>query len=189
MKRLIVVTGNKDKFREISLVLKEFGIEPVMKGIKLDEVGDTLEEVAMRKVNEAYGKLRRPLIVDDTGIFFKAYRNFPGIYAKRIYLGIGFQGLLKLLENKSREAYFRSVVCYCDGKCRIFSGELHGSIQRKVYRDKFSRGKFPYERIFIPEGMKKPISLMPLQKKIKFSHRAIAVRKFARWLTLTRQSW
>ncbi len=182
--KLFVVTGNKDKFKEISLVLKQYGIEHVMKNIELDEIGNTLEEIAMNKAKEAYRKIRKPLIVDDTGIFFKAYRNFPGIHAKRIYLSIGFEGLLKLLKNRTKKACFKSIICYCDGKCRIFSGELRGNIQNKIHFDKFSRERFPYDRIFIPDGFDKPISLMPLNKKIEFSHRAKAVRKFARWSTV-----
>ncbi len=181
--KLVVVTGNKDKFKEISLVLKQFGINSVMRDMELYETGDTLEEIAMNKAKEAFKRIRKPLIVDDTGIFFSAYKNFPGIYAKRIYLSIGFEGLLKLLKGKTRKAYFKSAVCYFDGKSKTFSGKLYGTIQKKIHSDRFSREKFPYDRIFIPDGFDKPISLMPLDKKIEFSHRAIAVRKFARWFS------
>jgi XTP/dITP diphosphohydrolase len=187
--KLFVVTANRDKFKEISLVLRQFGINSVMRDIELHETGDTLEEISMNKAKEAYRKIKKPLIVDDTGIFFKAYRNFPGIYARRIYLGIGFEGLLKLLKDKSRGAYYKSVVCFYDGKHgKIFSGKLNGTIQKKIYKDKFSREKFPYDRIFVPDGFDKPISLMPLHKKIEFSHRAAAVRKFARWFSQRQKS-
>ena len=179
--KLVVVTSNQDKSNEIKAVLSEFDIKAVMKNIELSEIGDTIEEVALNKAKEAYRKIRKPLIVDDTGIFFRAYKNFPGIYAKRVYLSIGFEGLLKLLEGKTRKAYFKSAICFYDGRYKTFSGKLNGTIQKDIHRDRFAREKFPYDRIFVPDGSDRPISLLSLSKKIEFSHRAVAVRKFARW--------
>jgi XTP/dITP diphosphohydrolase len=182
MKSILVVTTNEDKFKEISMVLKEFGIKTKKVSVELHEYGGTVEEVAMNKARGAYKKLKKPLIVDDTGIFFSAYKDFPGILAKRFYLSLGYDGLMKLLENKTRKAYYHAVICYCDGRIlKTFSGKLHGTIVRKIHADKFQRQKFPYDRIFIENTYKKPVSLLKWKEKIKISHRSKAVRKFARW--------
>ena len=180
--KITIVTSNKNKFQEISHVLAHSGIKCEMKNLQMQELGQTLEEVAASKARQAYSKFKRPVIVDDTGIFFKAYRNFPGMYAKRIYLSIGLGGLLKLLEGKTRSAYFKTTVAYCNGRqVHVFCGELHGKIEKRIHA-KSPRKKFPYERIFIPNGSGVPLSMLSLDKKAKISHRAIATQKLARWL-------
>lgn len=148
----------------------------------MPEYGNTIEEIAKNKARQAFNKIKKPLIVDDTGIFFSAYNNFPGLIAKRLYIAIGFSGLLKLLKKKSRKAYFKAVICYYDGrKMKLFDGKLHGNIVKKIHPDRFKRKKFPYDQIFFASGSRKPVSSMTLKDKIKTSHRAKAVRKFARW--------
>jgi len=183
MKSVLIVTSNEDKFKEISMVLNEFSIKAKRINLDFPEHGENIEGVAENKAKEAFRKVKKPLIVEDTGIFFSAYKDFPGGYAKRIYKSLGLTGLIKLLENKSRKAYFQTVICYYDGKrTKTFSGKLHGTIVKKIHTDKFLRQKFPYDRIFIENKYKKPVSLLTLEEKIKISHRAKAAEKFARWL-------
>ena len=183
MRSVLVVTSNEDKFKEISLVLNKSDIKTKRINLDFPEYGENIEEVAKNKAKEAFKRVRKPLIVEDTAILFTAYKDFPGNYAKRIYKSLGLTGLIKLLENKSRKAYFQTVICYYDGKrTKTFSGKLHGTIVKKIHTDKFLRQKFPYDRIFIENKYKKPVSLLTLEEKIKISHRAKAAEKFARWL-------
>ena len=44
---------------------------------------DSLEEVAQAKAEQAFEQLKKPVIVEDTGVFFEAYSNFSGQIAKR----------------------------------------------------------------------------------------------------------
>ncbi len=175
--QITVVTGNKDKFDEISLVLGEYSIEPEMSHFDFAESGKTLEEIAVSKAQQAFSVLKKPLIVDDTGVFFEAVPDFPGIYAKRVFQEIGYAGLMNVLANKPKNAFFRTVVCFTDSSAvRTFDGICRGRIVEPVNAS--DRQLFPYEQIFVPEGHERRFSDFTLAEKIKISHRAIAVAKF-----------
>ncbi len=179
-KFITVVTGNKDKYNEIKKILESYGIKSEQVPLSFPETKENVEEISIEKAKNAFSVLKRPLIVDDTGVFFDAYENFPGHLAKRIYHSLGFKGLLKLVEGEERGASFKTVVCYIDEKTiKTFVGELRGAITTKVYPT--SRVDLPYERIFIPEGFDRPMCMLDIEEKNKISHRSKAVRKFAEW--------
>lgn len=178
--KINVVTTNKDKYEEIANILKLNGIESEQLSLEMIELGDTLEEITTSKAKQAFEKAKEPVLVDDTGMFFNAYNNFPGIFAKRMYKSLGFEGLFKLLENKDRSAMFSSVVCFYDGKeFHHFRGDMHGHIDTKVNQRSYEQ--FPYDSIFVPLG-RKPLCEISIQDRKDISHRSIAVAKFCKWL-------
>lgn len=177
---IIIATTNLSKYEEISAVLKTFCVTSEMAPVECDEHGETLEEIAEAKARQAYAKIKKPLITEDTGIFFSAYKNFPGTRAKRVFLDIGFDGILKKLYGKRREAAFRTAICYTDGvREKIFTGELKGRIAGAPAGS--ASENVPYEKIFIPTGGGAPLSFMSRGEKNAISHRAQAARKFAEW--------
>ncbi|MFH2021203.1 MAG: non-canonical purine NTP pyrophosphatase [archaeon] len=178
---LFIVTSNKHKVEEARAVFSEYGIE--IKQIADEKIEtkemDLLEtaEFNAKMYNEKYNK---PVIVDDTGVFFSAFPNFPGNHPKLIFELLGYKGLLKLLDGEDRNAEFRTVVSYCDqGIVTTFSGSLKCIAASQVY-DK-DKDVLPYERILMLDG--KPISGISRDEKNKISHRAIAFRKVADFLT------
>ncbi|MFH1586279.1 MAG: non-canonical purine NTP pyrophosphatase [Candidatus Diapherotrites archaeon] len=180
---LYFVTGNKHKVREIREMLSPMGIKIIQKNLDIIEPDfSSIEKVAESKARQALEKLKKPLIVEDTGIYFKAYRNFPGALAKRIWLEIGFDGLFRLLKGKNRKAYFKSTICYIAPrkKPKLFSGEMRGRIIDWVKSPHADR--LPYEKIFIPNGLRKVVVDLNLVEKNKISHRAKATRKLADYL-------
>ncbi len=183
--KLYFVTTNEHKVEEVSHVLEPYGIavEQVHQELAEPDVGSQ-EKVALYKAEQAYARLKKPVIVEDTGVYFKAYHDFPGIFAKRIYLGIGFKGLLKLLKGEDRRAMFKVVIVLQWGKRKhqrkLFVGTLRGRMGSKLKKPHSKR--LAYEKLFIPAGYSKAIVEMPLSEKNKFSHRAVATHKLARWL-------
>ena len=176
--QISVVTSNKGKFLEIKEILEKFGVQAIQEQIETKEEGNTLKERCLSKAKDAFSKLKKPLIVDDTGLFFKAYENFPGAFPKKVFTELGFEGLLKKLEGKSRNAQFKTLICYTDGKIKkFFEGDLNGRISEKVFVG--GHESLPYDRIFIPEGYSVPFCLISDTEKNKISHRAKAVEKFA----------
>ena len=180
MRSVLVVTSNHDKFQEIAAALRDFRITARMGKADFEEHGADLEMIAKDKAKQAYAHFRKPLLVDDTGIYFHACRNFPGHRAKRVYEEMGLEGVFGELKGKNRNAHFKTVLCFTDGKrTKSFSGTLHGTITEKIYP--LARQQFPYERVFLIDG--KPLALLPIKEKIRISHRAQAARKFAAWWT------
>lgn len=187
--KIVVCTGNKNKFQEISTILDRYDIEAEHVEIDLDENGSSLEDNVVSKAKQAFEKIGKPLIVDDTGIFFTAYRDFPGHRAKRVFRINGFEGLFRALDGRDREAYFKCLICYIDkSQIKIFEGTLDGKITHHVYESP-GYDEFPYVKIFIPKGQEKPLSMMTYEQKSKIDHRGKAIRKFVEFFAKDDQGW
>jgi XTP/dITP diphosphohydrolase len=175
MKILYFITGNKGKAQEAEQKLQSLGFTVVPKDLGYPEVqADTLEEVALRGVEHVQVRFDKPFILEDAGLFIDALHGFPGVYSKYVFLTIGLQGILRLLEReKNKDAVFRSVYAYSEpGKKPILGiGECKGKISPE------SRGKngFGYDPIFIPNGSEKTFGEMTIKEKNSYSHRAKAL--------------
>ena len=180
--QISVVTSNKGKFLEIKEILKKFGLQSIQEPIETKEDWNTLEERCLSKAKDAFSKLQKPLIVDDTGLFFEAFENFPGPFPKMVFSELGFDGIFKKLEGKSRNAQFKTLICYTNGKIKkLFEGDLNGRISEKIFDG--GHESLPYDRIFIPDGYSVPFCLISDAEKNKISHRAKAVEGFAKWFS------
>ncbi|MBI4053326.1 MAG: non-canonical purine NTP pyrophosphatase [Candidatus Diapherotrites archaeon] len=183
---LFLVSTNDFKFDEIKKILGGYGVKIEQKKIELDEPDlKSLEEIALAKARHAYSLVKKPLIVEDTGVFFDALPGFPGTKAKRAWLELGFEGLFKKLEGKDRSARFKSVICLMNSPqdYKFFAGELEGRILEKVVMPEAKR--LPYEKIFEPDGGKKALVEFSVEEKNAFSHRAIAAGKLGEYLAKT----
>lgn len=178
-KRIIFITGNSSKFEEAEEAVKKLGIILEQKDIELDEVQSLdQKEVVAKKAEQAFRALKKPVIVDDTGIYFKAYNEFPGTYTKHLFKSIGFKGVEKLLKETDKKAFFRTMICYKDSKkTLIVSGEWHGAIIEEVSA-KFNP-EWQYNSIFIPDGFNIPLSEISIEERAKHSHRKKALEKLA----------
>ena len=139
---------------------------------------NSLDEIAKQKARDAYRKIVRPLIVEDTGLFIDSLHGFPGPYSSYVLGTIGNQGILDLLLNTTnRVALFRSIVGYMDGNCNmVFSGDTRGTIG-----DRITKGGWGYDPIFIPEDSSVTYGQMGITNKIAISHRTKALNNFAKW--------
>jgi XTP/dITP diphosphohydrolase len=178
-------TNNVNKFNEARQVLAEYRIAVGMLRAKSLEVqSDSLEEIAKSSVIDAFGKARLPLIVEDAGLFVETLGGFPGPYAAYVYRTIGNAGLLRLMDGaEDRMARFRSVIAYCSkeaGSPLCFAGQAIGQIARREMKGD-GRSGFGFDPIFEPAGSSKTFAEMSLAEKNGFSHRAMALRKFAEW--------
>lgn len=174
------LSSNANKAEEVKALGKKNGIRVKWVKYEKHEVqSDDPEVVARESAALAFEKYRMPLIVEDTGLFIKALKGFPGAYASYVYSTIGLEGILKLLENaESRQAYFKTVFCYADeGIIKTFEGIVKGTIATEI-RKGLGRS-FGYDPIFIPEGQTKTFSEMDVEEKNLYSHRAKAFNSFA----------
>ena len=178
--KIYLITKNQHKVEEISIVMKEFKIEvEQIAEEKVEDKNMSLTEVVEYNVKLFYKKYKKPIVVDDTGVFFKAYPNFPGNQPKRYFQELGYPGLLKKLEGKNKEAYFKTVVGYYDGSnLKTFTGILECTADTKV--NDMDVDVLPYERILMVDN--KPLSKFSREDKNKISHRANAFRKLGKWL-------
>ena len=181
-KVVFFATGNFHKFNEARHVLAEFKIAAAMLRVEAIEIQDNdIENIAKASATDALKKTGLPLIVEDAGLFIEALNGFPGPYSSYVYQTLGTKGILKLMEKiEKRDASFHSVVAFCSPKenSRTFHGEVRGKIS---LQERGSHG-FGFDPIFEPSNSdRKTFAEMSIHEKNKFSHRAQALREFAKW--------
>ena len=99
---------------------------------------NSIEEIAISKAKQAHRLLKKPVIVQDSGLVIKQLKDFPGPYTKYISQTIGSTGILKLLEGKSdRLCGFSGCLVFVDEKEEVhifneqnkekYSGEIADS--------------------------------------------------------------
>ena len=190
MNKIIFATGNKDKMKEIRMILSDLDVEILsMKeaGISVDieENGTTFEENALIKANAVAAYTDAIVLADDSGLEIDYLNKEPGVYSAR-YAGdahnseANMKKLLKDMEGiENRKAQFRTVfVLIIDGKEHLFEGIVKGEITK----NRKGASGFGYDPIFIPEGYTQTFAEMGNELKNKISHRALATNKLCKFL-------
>jgi len=187
MKKILIGTHNKGKFREIAYLLpkKYKKISPIFLKIKSPkETGKSFASNSRLKVRFFSKFVDYPVISDDSGLCIQALKNRPGIYSARLAKKHGrfFNAmkfiLKKMKKKKNRKAIFVCSLSYKEKnkKIVIAEGKLNGNISTKITG---KRG-FGYDPIFIPLKNKITFGQMSKLKKIKMDHRYIAFQKLRR---------
>jgi XTP/dITP diphosphohydrolase len=187
MLRILLITGNMNKAREISGILGNthpgiFSIEVGDRVEKLEIQSESLREIAITALRTALKNIdpRRwhSVLVEDSGLFIEALAGFPGPFSSYVFKKIGIMGVLKLLEGVShRRACYRAAVAFTIGdSIDVEEGEVCGVISTTPRGDK----GFGFDPIFIPEGYEETMAELGEEIKNTISHRAIAIRRAAR---------
>ncbi len=189
MKKIIFATGNKDKLKEIRMILGDMGAEICsMKeaGIALDivEDGATFEENAVIKakaVSAAAGQ-GEIVLADDSGLEIDYLGGEPGVYSAR-YAGedtpytIKNQMLLDRLAGVPKEQRTARFVCAIaaalpDGQVLVTKGTIEGYIG---FAPAGENG-FGYDPIFYLWEGDCTTAQLPPERKNELSHRGKALR-------------
>ena len=180
---VLFASSNRNKFREAKKILSKNQIKLEFFQSQLQEIqANSLEEIATKKVADAYNKCKKPVIIEDDGLFIKSLNGFPGPYSSFVFDTIGNKGILKLVKTQ-RNAVFQSVIAFCNKKNNValFKANVKGKISKK------SQGKgWGYDPIFIPDGKNKTYAM--IKNKNEISHRYQALRKFSNWFVRKRVS-
>lgn len=183
---LYYVTSNPGKFDEVNryVAAHERSITLTQANLDIPEIQSlNQEKIALDKARKAWEKLKKPLLIDDSGIFFDAYHEFPGTLTKFVFSGIGYDGIFALTKKNNR-AFFRLYLIYVDicGNPHSFIGHCPGKIIRPS--EYFHEPGFPWNPVFLPDGSDKTYAELqhdPDEKK--FSYRLQALQKFIAWYT------
>ena len=184
MKKILIGTHNKGKFKEIAyLISKKFKkISPISLKIKSPkETGKTFISNSKLKAKFFSRFVNYPVISDDSGLCIKSLNNKPGIYSARLAKKHGsffkaMKFILKLLKKKkNRSAFFVCCLTYKfpNGKIISVTGKIYGTISDQILGKK----GFGYDPIFIPIKNKITFGQMSKLKKTKMDHRFIAFKK------------
>jgi XTP/dITP diphosphohydrolase len=199
-KKILIATGNKGKFLEISALLKPLGIEVVSTAdFKLDEpeeTGETFAENSLIKARYYGQKTGLIALADDSGLCVDALSGKPGIASARFAIDektgeknfpLAFEKIffelaeIGITPEKNPKAHFICNLSLFDPTTNFeisFEGRVDGNLTFPARGDK----GFGYDPIFIKKGMKESFGEIDAALKDKISHRAKAFEKFVTWL-------
>jgi len=173
------VSGNKNKFNELSDIFSKYDI--TLKNLNHDllEIQSvSVEKVIRKKLKLAYTIFKQPIIVEDSGLYITTppMNGFPGALIKNYYECLGLDGICE--KNGGNSAYCETIIGYHDGKnIELFSGTIEGTIAKQPLYGDFG---FGWDAIFIPKN--NHLSFAQIENKNEISMRKIAAEKFINYL-------
>ena len=152
-------TMNQAKVQSIQKDLEPGGITVIQQWIELSEPRSSdVQEIAKNKIAEAYAKIQKPTIVLDAGFYIQALNGFPRAFVNFTLETIGLEGILRLVEGKSRNCEFRDCLAYMDNKLkepRFFLSSVKGKLSEKPIGVMQNHLWSELGLIFIPEESNK----------------------------------
>lgn len=193
MLQLLAATSNKHKVEEFRKMLNDLNSrvnivtpDTIPNFPVLIEDGNSFEENAEKKAEQASAYADMAAFADDSGLVVEALDGAPGIYSAR-YAGEGAtdaERIAKLLEamkdKTDRRAKFvcAIAIAYRGDDVALFRGEVCGTI---ADAPRGTNG-FGYDPVFIPEGYDKTFGELPSEVKDSISHRAAAMIKAVKFI-------
>jgi XTP/dITP diphosphohydrolase len=188
-RKVIIATKNKGKAKEFERMLEPKGYEvltlldfPDFKDI--EETGETFEENAVLKAEEASAVLNELVIADDSGLIIDALGGRPGVYSAR-YAGekkddnANIDKVLSELDGvpfTDRSARFYCVLAIAgpNRETSTYSGACEG----KILEERRGTNGFGYDPIFLVENKDRAMAELTSEEKAAISHRGNALKQF-----------
>ena len=197
--KIVFGTTNQRKVKDLENVIKKLKKDITLLDLtdiewnlgEIEETGTTLEENSLIKAKAIYHFLKEknlsyPVITDDAGLFCKGINNEPGIYTGRYaddelkknpnlpkYQCVN--KLLRNLEGKNREAYYKAIVTYMKEDGTYFQEE--GITEGRIAEEATGEMTRPYfYTVFIPEKKDKPFNELT-EEELEDTYRYQAIQK------------
>ena len=162
----VFVTGRAEKALEAERV--GFRFERISLDLSEIQALDPADIVEW-KAREAYRRLARPVLVEDSGLSFRAWGGFPGALVKWLERSAGLETMARMLDGfPDRSATAKCAVAYFDGR-RLAQGR--GEVDGSIAGSPRGVGGFGWDSLFIPAGADRTFAEMPGEEKDRVSHR------------------
>ena len=183
--KAVFASRNRHKAEQVRVLLPDvdlLSLDDVAPDLELAEPFDTFEANALAKARAVVAATGLPAIADDSGIEVDALDGAPGVLSAR-FSGEGATDeannskLVQLLADvpeDERTCRYRCVAVYVspDGTELVADGRSEG---RVVLEGRGEQG-FGYDPHVVPEGETRTMGEIPLEEKLRFSHRGKAFR-------------
>lgn len=189
--RVVFASRNRHKAEQVARLLPTFEFIPldeIAPELELREPYDTFEENAFAKARAVVAATNMPAIADDSGLEVDALGGAPGVHSARYAGEVATDrenneklvGELEKLPDPDRSCRYRCVAVFVapDGREISAAGSCEG---RVVLEGRGTLG-FGYDPHVIPEGDERTMGEIPLEEKLRFSHRGRAFNELARLL-------
>jgi len=177
METPVFVTGRAEKAREA----QRLGFRLQRVDLDLTEIqGLDPADIAEWKAREAFSKLGRPVIVEDSGLAIHAWGTFPGALVRWLEKSAGLEAMARMLDGfPDRSATAICAVAYFDGQ-RIVQGQ--GRVAGNIAGSPRGDGGFGWDSLFIPAGADRTFAELTGAEKDRLSHRRRAWEALSRAL-------
>ena len=169
---------------------------------EIPETADSLEGNALQKAQYIHQKFNVDCFADDTGLEVSALDNRPGVFSAR-YANMpdnfeetglaspeslqmpdptfdqNIDRLLFKLQNKPRQARFRSVICLILNEETYY---FEGSVNGIILNERHGNQGFGYDPVFQPNGFEKSFAELNVEEKNAISHRGKAIQALISFL-------
>ena len=161
-------------------------LDDVAPHLELQEPFDTFLANALAKARSVARATRRPAIADDSGLEVDALGGRPGVLSAR-YAGVGASDAdnnrklvaeLAGVPDDARTCRYRCVAVFVSEKGRELVAE--GTCEGRIVSEGRGNEGFGYDPHFVPEGDTRTMGEIPLDEKLRFSHRGRAFRALAK---------
>ena len=175
--KLLIVTGNLMKYRELSHGLSEF-FECSQVIYDEPEIQGKSEDIIKHKLKRAYETFKQPVLVDDVSVHMSALNGFPGPYMKDFFTYITpYNFGIKFAGTEMSGACFLG---FTDGQIEIITeGKMDGIIV--VPKEEHKDGK-QFDIFFKLNGKDRVLEEFSTTEKNTFSHRGIALENLIKIL-------
>lgn len=186
--KAVLASRNKHKAEQLRVLLPDVELIPldeVAPDLELEEPFDTFEANALAKARAVAGATGEIAIADDSGLEVDALGGRPGVFSAR-FAGAGASDAdnnLKLVRSLE-EAPSGELTCryHCVAVAVAPSGQeivASGSCDGHVVLQPRGTGGFGYDPHVVPDGDTRTMAEIPLEEKLRFSHRGKAFRELA----------
>ncbi|MQA99925.1 MAG: non-canonical purine NTP pyrophosphatase [Actinobacteria bacterium] len=186
--RAVFASRNRHKTEQVALLLPHVdlvSLDDVAPELELDEPFHTFRDNALAKARAVVTATGLPAVADDSGLEVDALGGAPGVLSAR-YAGEGASdednnrkliAALADVPEEERTARYRcvAVLVLPDGRELVAEGACGG---RVVLEGRGTLG-FGYDPHVIPDGETRTMGEIPLEEKLRFSHRGRAFRSLA----------
>ncbi len=181
---LIFVTGDRKIFTEVEDFFKRHApeIQLIHKSPQWHEL-QSLDErkVIEYKIIKAWRHYQQPLLVEDSGFYFKRYPSYPGTLSEFALSGLARGGLNKLcrVNNEAMAFSWVGFITQSNADC-YFNDTSEGYIMDDAAP--IEQGNIDLYTVFHPEGAPRTLEEMSGNTQLDtFSPRLKAFDKFLKW--------
>ncbi len=186
---LYYVTSNQEKIKRLRDALKRYSVNDISVQHVLMDLpeprSDDMQIIAEKKARYAFSEIQAPCLVQDTGFFISSLNGFPRGFVNFTLETIGLEGILKLVEGKSRECEFRDCLAYFNGT-KGFDFHYFQTIAKGTVAPCMRGVESPWSlhRIFIPFGENRTLAEMSNSERDNWRANRrddYYANQFARW--------
>jgi len=157
--KLCFLSSSQVKMQEMKHLFEKRNIQISCVTYKINEIQCLdMKEIVTDKVKKAFKVLKRPVFVEQTGLYIEDFGGLLGGLTETIWATLGadkFCDFFGSRQNTNAKAV--TVIGYCDGKTvRLFEQSLNGSISKMPEGNK----EFQWDCVFIPKDESKTIACL-----------------------------